>query len=514
MADYDTVIIGAGHNGLVCASYLARRNQRVLVLEAREACGGLAATYEFHPGYQASVAHSFSHFSEQVVRELQLARHGFALANTPLACVNLGADGEHVVLEGNALSGVAERDRAAYQDYRQRMERFAKLLRPFWRKTAPPIGNNSLAEKFLFAGLGVKLRLLGKEAMGEFLRVATLPMQDLMDEHFDHPQLKAMLCWDGLIGSRQAPRSPNNSVLPMLYRMSGASKGGHLPAVQGGTHLLDALRLAAESRGVTVRTGAPVERIALQQSHQGPTATGVCLEGGEQISAARVCSSADAKTTFLQLVGVEHLEVEFTNRIRRIRDAGLVAKLHLALDGLPEFTGLQHPDGRLFIAPSMAAIEWAFDDAKYGRCPEAPVMEILIPSLHDPSLAPPGRHVLSAHVLYAPHQARNGWHAQAREALQERLITAIARYAPDIRQQIVARELLTPVDLERKFRVSGGHWHQGDLTLDQMAMMRPTFGAAQHRTPIRNLSLCGASCHPGGDLTGLPGRNAARELAS
>ena len=291
----------------------------------------------------------------------------------------------------------------------------------------------------------------------------------------------------------------------MLYRLSGDYQG----PPRG---LIEALQAAATTSGAEIRTSVAVERILVGVDKGVLCAQGVLLANGEKIEAERVVSSADPQTTFFRLVGVENLEIEFTNRIRRLRCEGYVAKLHLALNGLPEFTGLDQAAGRMFIAPDMDTIEFAFDHAKYGECPEQPVMEIVIPSLQDASLAPPGQHVLSAHVMYAPYRLKDGWDEQARETLRERAIDTIARYAPGIREQIIHSEILTPPDLEHNFKVSGGHWHQTEFALDQALMMRPTYGAAQYSTPLPGLYLCGAGCHPGGDLTGSPGHNAAHEI--
>ena len=236
------------------------------------------------------------------------------------------------------------------------------------------------------------------------------------------------------------------------------------------------------------------------------------MADGEQINAARVVSSTDPQRTFLELVGVENLEIEFTNRIRRLRCDGYVAKLHLALDGLPNFTGLAKPDGRMIIAADMDAIEFAFDDAKYGGYSQQPVMEIVVPSLRHESLAPEGKHVLSAHVMYVPYKLKGGWTEDARAALCQRVIDTVAVYAPQIKAQILYSELLTPQDLEQTHQVTGGHWHHGELSVDQMLMMRPTYEAAQYSTPIPGLYLCGAGSHPGGGLMGGPGHNAARKI--
>jgi phytoene dehydrogenase-like protein len=341
--------------------------------------------------------------------------------------------------------------------------------------------------------------------MREFMRVAALPARDLVDEYFDNEILKAMLCWDGLIGSRMAPRSPNNAVLPMLYRLSGDIR------CEPG-NLIEALHGSATAFGAEIQTGSPVERILVRGDGGGLTAYGVQLTGGRQIEAERVISSADPQTTFFRLLGVRHLEIGFTQRIRRLRCDGLVAKLHLGLSGLPEFIGLESPAGRLLIAPDMDTIEFAFDDAKYGQCAAHPVMEITVPSLRDASLAPSGQHVLSAHLMYVPYRLKGGWNDAARESLRETAIETLARYAPGIREQIVQSELLTPADLERHYNVTGGHWHHTEFALDQALMMRPTYEAAQYRTPVPGLYLCGAGCHPGGDLSGGPGHNAAREI--
>lgn len=509
MAAYDTIIIGAGHNGLVCAGYLAKRGQRVLVLEAGQACGGLAASYEFHKGFRACLARHIGHFPASIIRDLNLTKHGLSPDDRAADLTWLGPDGAHIRLAENRLSGVSEAEQQAYSKYSRLMNRFAAMLSPFWLKTVPPIGHNSLSEILSFAELGLKLRLLGKDDMREFFRVVTLPMHDLMDEFLTHPGLKAMLCWDGLVGSRQAPRSPNNSVIQLLYRLaSDTSKSLQVET------LISALSESARERSVEIRSAAPVARIQVEPGSQGLSAIGVRLEDGETISAQRVVSSADPKTTFLKLLGAEFLEIEFTNRIRRIRDRGLVSKLHLALDGLPGFTRLEHPSGRLILAPDMDSIEWAYDHAKYGDLPDLPVLEIIVPSLFNSGLAPEGQHVLSANILYTPYQQRDGWNEAARRLLFDRSMDVLESYAPGLRRLVLGHELLTPMDIEARFNASGGHWHHGDLALDQLIMMRPAHGAAQYRTPVQGLYLCGAGSHPGGDLTGIPGHNAAKEILS
>jgi phytoene dehydrogenase-like protein len=509
---YDSIIVGAGHNGLVCAAYLAKSGQRVLVLEASDAPGGLAANREFHPGFRASVAHSFSHFSGKITRDLNLKSHGFDASSKPLPNIGLSADQEHVTVHQGALSGTSSDDADAYQDYSRLMHRFADVLKPFWLKTMPRIGSTSLADLMTFAHVGLNIRRIGKKDMQEFLRIASLPARDLMDEYFGNDLLKATLSWDGLVGAKMAPRSPNSSVLAMLYRMAEESRGAHVIPVGGVNGLVAALSSAATTSGATIRYGATVGRILIESNSDGLVAKGVHLANGEEIEANHIISATDPQRTFLNLVGVEHLDIGFTNRIRRLRCDGYVAKLHLALNGLPEFMGLDQPDGRMIIAPDMDSIEFAFDDAKYGECPSNPVMEIVIPSTHDASLAPAGQHVLSAHVMYVPYELKGGWTDDARDQVCTRTIDTIAQYAPRIREQIIHKEFLTPADLERTCRVTGGHWHHTDFAMDQMLMMRPTYEAAQYTTPIPGLFLCSAGCHPAGDITGAAGHNAAREI--
>jgi phytoene dehydrogenase-like protein len=509
---YDSIIIGAGHNGLVCAAYLARGGQNVLVLEAADAPGGLAASREFHPGFHTSVAHSISHFPRKIADDLKLAAHGFELQSESMPTIGLRTNNEHVVLQQDSISGTSADDASAFETYSKQMQRFADVLKPFWLKTMPPVGNNSLAEMLTFAHIGLNIRRIGKEDMQEFLRVITLPARDLMDEFFDDEVLKATLSWDGLIGTKLAPRSPNGAVLSMLYRMAGESAGAHTVPAGGVGGLINSLAASATEYGAKIQCGTSVSRILVEGSAAGLKTKGVQLFDGQKIEADRVISAADPKTTFLDLVGVENLDIGFTNRIRRLRCDGYVAKLHLALDALPEFAGIEQPDGRMIIAPDMDAIEFTFDDAKYGACPAKPVMEIVLPSVRDASLAPAGQHVLSAHVMYIPYQLKGGWTDAARKQIRELAIDTIAAYAPRIREQIVHCEFLTPADIENQYRVTGGHWHHTEMSMDQMLMMRPTYEAAQHSTPIPGLFLCGAGCHPGGDVVGGAGHNAAREI--
>lgn len=512
MSQYNAIVVGAGHNGLVCAAYLAQSGRRVLVLESSDAVGGLAACHEFHPGFHVSAAHTVRHFSQKVAADLGLVNSGLDAVSGAPSTIALARDAGHITIEADTVRGVGDDDTAAYREYSRLLGRFADVLAPFWQETMPRIGAAGLAGAMTFGRIGLRLRRLGKKDMREFLRIVSLPARDLMDEFFSDERLKAALCWDGLLGSRLAPRSPNSAVLMMLYRMAGHTSGHHVVAAHGVQGLIDSLRQAAENAGAEIRCGTRVDSIRVDSDRSGLSIAGVHLADGQSVDADIVISSADPKRTFIDLVGVKYLDIGFVNRIRRLRCNGYVGKLHLALDGLPEVTGLDAAHGRLIIAPSMDAMESAFDAAKYGDCSPDPVIEIVVPTLHDPSLAPAGKHVLSAHVMYVPYQLKSGWTDAARDRICARSIDAIERYVPHIREKILHAEFLTPSDLEQRFNVTGGHWHHAEFAMDQMLMMRPTYDAAQYRTPLPGLYLCGAGSHPGGDLTGMAGRNAAREI--
>lgn len=502
-----TLVIGGGHNGLVCAAYLARAGRKVTVLEAADQPGGAAITREFTAGFRVSAgAHLLYLLDEGIRKDLRLDAHSLKLARQDLDTVSLDAGGNHVRISGNQVHGVSDADQAALREYQRLMGRFAKLIGKLHGREPPRLGTTARQDLLPLARLAFDIRRLGRKDMREFLRLAGINVFDLLQELFESELLKGALSLDGTLGNFLGPRS-NNSVFCALHRMSGGNRysipAGGMGAVSG------AMAAAAQAAGATLRTGARVQRLLMDFDR----VVGVELEGGEQITAETVISSADPKTTFLKLLGARHLEAGFAHRVSNIRCTGHAAKLHLALDGLPEFTGLDPAlaGERLLIAPSLQYVEHAFNPAKYGEYPAQPVMEITLPSVHDPSLAEPGQHVLSAIVQWAPHGLKAGWDT-ARASFHETVLATLEQYAPSIRGQIRHAELLTPVDIETEFGITGGHWHHGELSLDQFLMLRPVPGAAQYAAPIKGLWLCGAGSHPGGGVMGCAGRNAAQAV--
>jgi phytoene dehydrogenase-like protein len=500
------IIVGGGHNGLVCAAYLARAGKQVLVLEAADTVGGAARTREFAPGFQVSAcAHLLLGLDPRVTRELNLAHHGLSLVEENLGTVALAEDGQHLTIRGDRVDGtmLSSADQAAFRAYHGRMARFAALLAKLYGRRPPRLGGGDWTDLLGVGRMGLDIRLLGREDMREFLRIAGINIFDVLEESLRHPLLKGALALDAVLGSHLGPRS-NNSVLTALHRLS---RGGRVAQPAGGMGTVSAaLSAAAQDAGADVRTGATVARIVVEAGR----ATGVVLGNGESLAASAVVSNADPKTTFLNLVGAPELETGFASKIHHVRMRGDAAKLHLALDGLPTFTHLA-PTAlaeRLVIAPDLPYVERAFDHAKYGEYSAHPVLEVTVPTIKDPSLAPDGKHVLSAIVQYAPYEHKESW-AQARAGFLQVVMDTLARYAPDLPGQVSHAELLTPADIEAEFGINGGHWHHGELALDQFLMLRPVPGAAQYHTPVDGLYLCGAGAHPGGGVMGTAGANAA-----
>lgn len=513
MTSYDAIVIGGGTNGLAAAGRLAKSGRKLLVLERASQPGGAAQSHEFAPGYKASsVAHLLTALDPRVEQGLDLARHGLAYAAKTMATTALAANGDHLVLEGGygeSLRGsISDRDRAAWRALRAKLLRFAGVLRPLKDKAPPKFRNNSRAELLSLAGLALKARLLGREDLREFMRMLLINVADVLNDELADDRLKGVVAFDSVLGAHLGPRSPNSLVL-LLNRLAAEAAGqtAGLAVPKGGMGAVAAsMSNAVRGLGVEIRANAAVRSLLIE----GDRACGVVLDGGQEIRCRIVVSAINPKTTLLDLVGPRHLDTETVRRTRNIRARGNACKLHLALKGLPDFKDAD-PASRLVIAPSIDAVEIAFDAVKYGAYAADPVMEIILPSAIEDGHAPDGRHVLSAIVQFAPYDLKGGWEA-GRAGFLARIMATLESYAPGIGKQAESAELMTPADLEARYGFVGGNWHHGELAVEQMLFLRPMIGFAQYATPIAGLYLAGAGSHPGGGISGAAGWNAAGQI--
>ncbi|HEV7472818.1 MAG TPA: NAD(P)/FAD-dependent oxidoreductase [Pyrinomonadaceae bacterium] len=523
MANYDIIIIGGGHNGLVTACYLAKAGLKALVLERREIIGGAAVTEEIHPGFRCStLAHTAAPFSSQIAKGLRLAEHGLDILTPPARVLALVPDGRALCIHNDTAQTVREiekfssRDAQNYPEFERSFRRIGKMLAPLLTMTPPAIENPSPGELWNLGKLGRSFRRLGKKDAYRLLRWGPMAVADLVAEWFETETLRATIAARGIFGAFAGPWSAGTST-GLLWQ---AATDGHAISpsafVRGGMGALaEALASAARSLGVEIRTGVTVEKIEAREGK----ASKVLLETGEEISARAIVSNADPRTTFLKLIDPIDLDPSFLLKIRNYRATGVSAKINLALSGLPSFTGVDGEDavktklsGRIHIGPDIDYLERAFDAAKYGDYSPQSYLDIQIPSLLDATLAPAGAHVMSVYVQYAPYKLKEGDWNSRREGFADNVINVLAGYAPNLKDLIVARQVITPLDLEQTYGLSGGHIHHGEQSLDQVFTFRPLLGWAQYRTPIKGLYLCGAGTHPGGGVTGGPGANAAREI--
>jgi phytoene dehydrogenase-like protein len=519
-ARWDAIVVGGGHNGLVAAAYLARAGRRTLVLERRDVIGGAAVTEEVFPGFKFSVfSYVVSLLRPEIIRDLDLPRHGLQILPlestiTPLDngdYLGSWADPDETRRE---LCRHAPRDADAAVVFGRLMHHMAMAVKPILGMVPPDPASLSPGDLAGLLKLGGHFRGLGAERFHALHKLMTMSSADYLDEWFDFDALKATKSASGIIGTFLGPRSPGSAYV-LLHHYMGEIDGAFRAwgFQKGGTGAIsDAIAGAARAHGATIRTGAAVERVIVKNGR----ATGVALADGEEIQASLVVSGLDPRLTFTRLVGEHELPRELVEGVRRYKFRGSSGKVNLALSGLPSFACLPghgpHLRGAISISPSVDYLERAYDDAKYGEFSRHPYMDIVLPSMIDPGMAPPGQHVMSIFVQYAPYALNGGWTDAKREAFGDAVVKTLARYAPGIEKLILHRQVLTPADIERITGLSEGNIFQGELALQQLFFLRPVPKWAKYRTPIEGYWQCGAGTHPGGGIMGASGRLAALEM--
>ncbi len=518
---YDAIVIGGGHNGLVSAAYLAKAGKKVLVLERRHLVGGATVTEEIFPGFKFSVfSYVVSLFRPDIIRDLKLPQHGLTILPlestlTPLQDGRfLYRDGDHY----NTMRSIAqfsERDAEAYEEYGRNMYFMAKATK-YMLSLIPP-DPTSLNPKDLLglAGMGRHFVGLGEEKLYLMAKLMTMSAADFIEQWFESDPLKASLAASGIIGTYLGPRSPGSAYV-MLHHYMGEIDGAFRAwgFHKGGTGgIADVIARSATAFGAEIQCNAAVSEVIVKNGRS----VGVALENGDEYYADVVLSSLDPKLTFLKLIGAKHLPTDLVDSINKFNTYGSSGKVNLALDGLPDLACLpgpgRHLAGAISVSPNLDYLERAYDDAKYGEFSKQPYMDVIIPSLIDPDMAPPGKHVMSCFVQYAPYKLRDGeWTDAKRDAFGDAVIDTLAEYIPNLKDIILHRQVLTPVDIERTTGITQGNIFHGELTLSQLFFFRPAAGYAKYRTPIKGYYQCGSGTHPGGGIMGSPGQLAVQEL--
>jgi len=517
---FDAIVIGAGHNGLVHAAYLAKAGKKVVVLERRHLVGGATVTEELYPGFKYSVcSYVVSLLRPEIIEELELARHGLQLLAldgtfTPLPDGDYLARWHDPAKTRRDLVRHSRKDAEAYGQFGTMMYHLSRTVRTLLATVPPEPSSLKPSDLSGLVRLARQFRGLGGDRLYDLTKLMTMSSADFLDEWFESDPLKATMSASGIIGTLLGPRSPGTAYVLLHHYMGeidGVFRSWGFPRGGMGT-VAESIASAARSFGAEIRTEAPIARLLVRNNK----AEGVVLENGDEIRARAVVSSLDPKRTFLKLIEPSELDSEFAEGVRRFKIRGSSGKVNLALDELPNFTCFPgdgpHLRGSISISPSIDYLEQAYDDAKYGDYSRRPYMDILIPSVIDPSMAPPGKHVMSIFVQYAPYHLREGTWEEKREAFGDAVVDTLSEYAPNLKNAILHRQVLTPWDLEQKIGLTEGNIFHGELTLDQLFFLRPVPGWAKYRTPIRNLYLCGSGAHPGGGVMGAPGKLAAQEL--
>ncbi|MBF89183.1 MAG: amine oxidase [Candidatus Marinimicrobia bacterium] len=516
---YDAIVIGGGHNGLTAAAYLGRAGKKVLVLEKRHVLGGAAVTEEVFPGFKFSVcSYVVSLMKSNVIRELMLPKFGLELI--PLESTMTPLDNDYLIRTSDQdqtyreISRHSKKDAENYMRFGPIMSQIGMAVRPIIETIAPNPIKPSLSDLSSSKKLFDHITSLSSDQLELLIKLMTMSSADFLDEWFEYEPLKATMSASGIIGTFMGPYSPGSAYVMLhhymgdidgVYRAWGFQKGG-----TGGVST--AIARSAEYFGVDIKTETSVAKVLVKNG----TAKGVVLENGDEYNSKIVITGLDPKLSFLKMLDERDLPSDFVAAIKNFRIRGSSGKVNLALDNLPDFSCLPdngaHLRGAISISPSYDHLEIAYDDAKYGNFSKAPFMDIIIPSVLDPQMAPPGQHVMSCFVQYAPYDINGGWNDQKKEDFGDAVINTISRYAPNIKDIILHRQILTPADLESTFSLTGGNIFHGELTLQQLFSFRPVVKWANYTTPIKNYFQCGSGTHPGGGITGSPGEMAAKKI--